>query len=292
MAAFEQSLTFDLGVLEYRQGNYDKAADIMETIVEKYPDNFRAKYYLAITYVKLKKFQKAQDIYVEIIAKSEDESLKEYSRKGLKYLDPKFYKKFKKNNFQIVDVPPEKPEVKKVVEAKPHKPAIIEQKPEKPRLKPELKLNSAQQTIVKQVAQEHKVSQAELNNLLRVLAENPSALKTINKLTQSGSSSSSGGYDKESVAKLIKMLTMNTQMGMLNFDKNSQNNNNGNDMMSLMMGMNGGMNGMNGMNGNNNNFANMMNYLSDPSNKEKMNPQMIDSLIKNSMGSGFGMGGF
>lgn len=279
---FEENLSFDLGVLEYRQGNYEKAVDIMQEIVDNSPEDYRAKYYLAITYVKLKKFKKARDLYVEIIARSNDESLLEYSRKGLKYLDPEFYKEFRKNNFQIVDTQQKQPEKQK--------PDIIETSQKQP----DVNLNASQQTMVKQLSQEHQVSQEEINNLLKVLAQNPSALQTINKLANSKSAQSGGTYDPESVAKLVRMLTLNSQMGLLDFNnKSNDNNNNDNDMMSLMMGING-FSGNNSMG--NNNFAQMMNYLSDPSKKDKVNPQMIDALIKNSMMGGMGgmgnMGGF
>lgn len=281
------SPSFLQGVAEYRQGNYNKAVNIMDKLVQISPDDYRARYYMAISLVKLKKVDEAKEQYMKIISSAQDKSLVEYSKEGLKLLDPKSYKKIKKDNFSIV----ESNDVKQ--DNNTASSYVVEAPENASSYNGNISLTPEQQQSVSQIAKQNNVSPEELNNLIKILASNPSALKTINKLASGqgvDNANAPEGYDSESVAKLLKMLAFNSQMNMFNFDNNNNNNNNGNngnsmDMMSMMMGGNGN-------NNNNNSMEQLMNYMSNPANKGKINPETINSMFKQNMLNGFGMNGF
>lgn len=264
------------GISEYRAGNYDKAVNIMEKISQADPQNYRARYYLAIALVRLKRIKEAKNHYIDIITYADEPELVDFSLKGLKLLDPKTFEKVNKSRNNIVNTVQQR-NTTVIDTTVPQNKAI---------------LTPEQQQKINQVAAANNVSHDELNNLINLLANNPGALKTINKLASSNASNAGNqdGYDPESIAKMIKLFTMNSQFDMLNFDKkdDQQNNNSSFDIMGLMAGQNG----MNSMNTPSGNMNKLMEYLNNPTNKGNINPEMINMLFKQNMFSDFSSGGF
>lgn len=262
----------------------------MDKLIQIYPDDYKARYYMAISLVKLKRVDEAKEQYLEILTNAEEEDLIEYARKGLKYLDPQYYKKLKKNNFVVIEEGSntQKGNGRNTYVVK--NPALTNSGTSR-----DVSLTPQQQQAIKEIAEQNNVSPDELNNLIKVLANNPSALKTINKLagsSQEKDPNTPDGYDNESVAKLLKMLAFNNQMDMYNFNSpNNGNNNNNSNPMDMMSSMLGGGN-QNSQNNNNNSMEQLMNYMSNPANKGKINPDTVNMMFKQNMLNGFGMGGF
>jgi len=285
----ECSPSFLTGVEEYRQGNYYKTVNIMDKLLQISPQDYRARYYMAISLVKLKRIDEAKKQYAEILTNAEDKDLIEFASKGLKYLDPKYYDQLKKKNFVVIEesTNTQKGNVDNTY-------VVKNQAVDNPEEANVLTLSPQQQQAVGQIADQNNVSQEELNNLIKILANNPSALKTINKLAGAKDNynpNTPEGYDNESVAKLVKMLAFNNQMSMFDFDKKDNDNNNNDSSMDMMSSMLGG-NNQNSQN-NNNNMDQLMKYMSNPDNKGKINPETINMMFKQNMLNGFGgMNGF
>ncbi|MEW5820911.1 MAG: tetratricopeptide repeat protein [Cyanobacteriota bacterium] len=274
--AQDMPYSFKIGVTEYRQGNYQKAANIMDKIIQINPADYHAKYYLAISLVKLKKVDQAKELYVEIIKNADNQELIEYAREGLKFLDPKTYKKHRNTNISIIEN--NKPQVNnQTVNTGVNSNQFNS-----------VQLTQEQQLKINQVAAENKISPDELNNLINLLANNPSALRTINKLADSNNSENgpSKDFDPESVAKLVKALTLNSQIDLLNYDDDKKDKNNSSmDMLSMFTG--GNSNGMQG-----NNIYQLMEYMKNPANQGKINPDTINTMLKQNMFGNLDMGGF
>jgi len=64
----------DIGYLELIFGNYEDALNYLDKYLEKYPEDFEAKYYKAQIYENMNKLEEALGIYDEIISKLKDGS--------------------------------------------------------------------------------------------------------------------------------------------------------------------------------------------------------------------------
>lgn len=281
----EYTPSFQAAVSEYRDGNYQKAFNILEKILQIEPDNYYARYYLAISLVKLKKIDEAKKYYMDIITNADDPTVVEYSRNGLKLLDPKYDEKAQKTS--IIEV--NKTEKNQLPLVSTSAANTSNRNTSKT-----LQLNEQQKALVNEIAQKNKIDPNEINNLLQILAKNPSALKTINQLANTNNANDPNNFDPESVAKLIKMMTLNNEMGLLNATDNNNNNNDNNDNNSSMdlMSLMSGQNGFNNKSSPNNNMQQLMNYMNNSTNKGKMNPDILNMLFKNNMFSDTNMNGF
>lgn len=74
-------------IKDYREGNYTQSMVKLEELVQKEPDNTYANYYLALTYTRLGKKDKAKEYYTNVVNMNTNMSLRYYSEKALACLD-------------------------------------------------------------------------------------------------------------------------------------------------------------------------------------------------------------
>jgi tetratricopeptide (TPR) repeat protein len=302
----EWAAAYKAGVSEYRAGNYNKAVSIMDKIIQIAPDNYYARYYLAISFVKLKQYKEARKQYQQIINESGDEKLVSYAHNGLTLLNPLEQKSASASKVSVIEVQEQEnndniannENVANIKTSEDYEnyekqiSAATEQQTDNQQLNPNNKqyqnnlyaqtMSPQQQAMIADIAARNKVDPGELNNLIQLLAKNPSALQTLNKLAgnqQSGTTPDK--MDPEHLAKMMKIMALNSQMSLLGSltDSDDKKKNNSMDMMGMLMGqqMNSGMFGMmnnmgqggagamnpmmNLMNGNTGNNTDMMNML-------------------------------
>ncbi|MBX2861543.1 MAG: tetratricopeptide repeat protein [Vampirovibrio sp.] len=79
-------ISFEKGVLYYRQGFYDKAAAIFSTLHRQSPESVNTTYYLAISQAQLGKYDKARQLYLEIMTLEPNSKAGQLAEKGITYL--------------------------------------------------------------------------------------------------------------------------------------------------------------------------------------------------------------
>jgi len=246
--------TFNAGVNQYKIGNYTECLNTMDKILSLSPQNYNALYYKAISHVRLKQYDEAKNYYYEIITNSTDNQLVEYAKNGVKLLDPKNYEKSDSNDMSSSNVIIKETTVNQVTN------------------KPVKTVEAVNNNEINKLAKEKNISPKELNDLIILLSKNPSLLNTLNKLANNNSgTANSNNLDPKAIAQMIKMMTLNSEMGLLSQNNdNNYNNNNSMDLLGLMNGTN-----------NNNKQQMLMQYLNQ--NKGKINPDMINSMMNQNM---------
>ncbi|WP_373532242.1 tol-pal system YbgF family protein [Vampirovibrio sp.] len=100
------SVDFYAGVKAYREGNYQQSEKIFEALHQQAPENAQYTYYLAITQAQLGRFQKAKQLYEEIVTLAPHGKAATLAQKGLDYL-PKDNDLDLPPRFQSVQTPTE-----------------------------------------------------------------------------------------------------------------------------------------------------------------------------------------
>jgi hypothetical protein len=77
---------FRQGIQQYKAGNYVGCMQAMQDVIRNDPGNAVARYYLAITYVKLGNKDEATKEYNNVISLNPESKLIEYAKLGLSYL--------------------------------------------------------------------------------------------------------------------------------------------------------------------------------------------------------------
>lgn len=77
---------FYAGIKAYRESDYRKAEQIFDVLHRQQPENTQITYYLAITQAQLGRFQKAENLYKEIIQLEPQGKAASLAQKGLDYL--------------------------------------------------------------------------------------------------------------------------------------------------------------------------------------------------------------
>ncbi len=77
---------FYAGIKAYREGDYCQAEGLFEVLHRQQPENTQITYYLAITQAQLGRFQKAENLYKEIIQLEPQGKAASLAQKGLDYL--------------------------------------------------------------------------------------------------------------------------------------------------------------------------------------------------------------
>lgn len=292
--AQELSGPFQAGVNEYRSGHYKKASSIMEKLVQIEPENYYAHYYLAISLVKLKDLDKARKHYQIVIDNSDDSKIISYSQTGIEKLD----EDNKVENVEIIEA--DKPEESQItVDTAEQINDYSDNIDNSINNNTNVQVKPNQNAMINEIAAKNNINPVELNNLIRLLANNPSAMQTLNKLasTKQGGNNAVNNMDPKSIAKLVKMFTLNSQMGLLNSmnqtDDDSKKNNGSNDMFSMLMGQNNpmmnmkNMQAMQGAGGNGgNDMQVLMNYMGGSGNQNNFDPNMVNQLFNNNMMNG------
>lgn len=250
---------FNKGVIEYKTGNYVECINIMDRIIASTPQNYYALYYKSIALVKLKKYEEAKNYYYEIITNSSDTQLADFAKNGIRLLDPNSYKQG-----DSIDNSSSNVIIKEITDNHQDNKTLN-------------KTNKTYSDSLNQVAKENNVSSKELNDLIAILSKNPSVLNTINKLANNNNNTNNAStnnpntnsFDPKSVAQLVKMLTLNSEMSLLNSNNDSNNSNN------TMLDMIGSMSGSN------NKQQNLIQYLNQ--NKGKINPDLVNTLMNQNM---------
>lgn len=80
------SVDFYAGVKAYREGHYQLSEKIFKTLHQEAPENAQYTYYLAITEAQLGRFQKAKQLYEEIVTLAPNGKAAALAQKGLDYL--------------------------------------------------------------------------------------------------------------------------------------------------------------------------------------------------------------
>lgn len=80
------SVDFYAGVKAYREGHYPLSEKIFKTLHQEAPENAQYTYYLAITEAQLGRFQKAKQLYEEIVTLAPNGKAAVLAQKGLDYL--------------------------------------------------------------------------------------------------------------------------------------------------------------------------------------------------------------
>ncbi len=280
--------SFKAGVMEYRTGHYQKSATIMDKLIQIEPDNYYARYYLAISLVKLNRINEARKHYNIILSEAREDKILQYARNGLKLIETGADKPEKTSRISVIEVDKKEDTSKKETSHT--------ESGQKPAYDTNLAYNK--DLMIHQLADQNNISPDELNNLIKLLAKNPSALQTLNKLA-TGQNTTAGGnlnnIDPETAAKLVKMMTMNSQMSLLNSMNTNNNNNNSNpmNMMGMLMGnpmmkmAQMGLQGNNGLSGETSQMQQIMNYMNQTGNQGQMNPDMLNLFFQNGMMGGF-----
>lgn len=84
--AADKGPDFYAGIKAYREGDYRQAERIFEVLHRQQPENTQITYYLAITQAQLGRFQKAENLYKEIIQLEPQGKAATLAQKGLDYL--------------------------------------------------------------------------------------------------------------------------------------------------------------------------------------------------------------
>jgi hypothetical protein len=77
---------FYAGVKAYREGHYQLSHKIFKTLHQEAPENVQYTYYLAISEAQLGRFQKAKQLYEEIVTLAPNGKAAALAQKGLDYL--------------------------------------------------------------------------------------------------------------------------------------------------------------------------------------------------------------
>lgn len=297
-----QNDLFQVGVSEYRSGNYKKTVDLMKQLLNQDCSNNYARYYLAISLVKLNNTSEAISEYEKILITEQDANLLGYARKGLDLIKPKEKVEVAKTNVNMLEVKENKPD--KIVNNNTTAQQAYSSSQDDDFENDYNSYNTQttdSETIAK-VAAENNLDPKELNNLINLLAKNPGALQTLNKLAASPNSTlpqqqlQQKKPDYKAIAQLMKTMMLNSALNSMsssgdNDNKSNNGMNSGFDssmmmMMSTMAGGEGGMMPNMGMNP----MAGMMGGFQMPAQNGQIDPKSIDLMMRQNMFSD--MGGF
>lgn len=304
--------SFSKGVTLYRAGQFEEAASMMAEIVEQDPNNNYAKYYWAISLVKLDRPEEAKRLYEDILLTETNPRLVGFARKGLSLLQMQ----------PEIVIPETEPTQSLAMSSSAYnQPEHIEQRFEEiesitspiNKNEPydvvppsETSFNVPSRDTISQVASQNGVDAAELNRLVQLLAKNPEAMQTLSKLAgMPKKNTSANGFNKidlKAFAQLAKMMTLNSTLGIMGSSSEEKSSGGGmfggggmdNSMMMLMSMMASSQNGdeQGGMNP----YAMMnpmMQMYQGGQPGEKPSPDALQMMLQQSMFSGMnGLGGF
>lgn len=203
---FAQSVDglFQKGVEEYRKGNSQECAEIMQNLEKKDPSNAYVEYYLAMSEAKLGHLNEAKDKYEQVILLNQDAQLVSYAQEGIKNIE-----KVQGNKDNSADVKNK------------NTPKLID----KPTLKGESELEKAKKNTVSddEIAKAIKVlREAGLLNVQMGVSNSPASATAVDPeimkqnaemMQMNMMMSSMGGGSKNSSMDMLPFLMMQQQQG-------------------------------------------------------------------------------